>query len=63
LDKVLVFLLSTGSGDSPLELAYWNGDRDPVVLEVEDLHFHFSAFIADFIMMTKLGILNWKQKS
>lgn len=53
LDKERDFLLSTtGSGDS---LAYWYGDRDPVVLAVDDLHFHFSVCFVDFIVPTKLG--------
>lgn len=58
LDKVRDFLLSTGSGDSPLEWAFWNGDSDPVVLAVEDLHFHFSELMADFIMAAGLGSSN-----
>lgn len=48
LDSERDFLLSTtGSEDS---VAYWYGDRDPAVLAVDDLHFHFSVFFVDFIM-------------
>lgn len=54
LDNDRDFLGSCGSGESPLERPVWKGESDPAMLAVEDLHFHFSELVADFMMAAEL---------